>query len=78
MLSQQITAQLKETKFAKEGLSLDKFHRMLGSDEMRAWYGPDHVALAVDRGAVGTLLISDDLFRYELTCSLKVLCILMC
>ena len=37
---------------------------MLASDELRAWYGPEHVALAVDRGAVGTLLISDDLFRY--------------
>lgn len=37
---------------------------MLGSDEMRAWYGPDHVCLAADRGAVGTLLISDELFRY--------------
>lgn len=37
---------------------------MLGSDELRAWYGPDHVELAIDRGAVGTLLISDELFRY--------------
>jgi len=36
---------------------------MLANDELRAWYGPDHVALAVERGAVGTLLISDDLFR---------------
>lgn len=36
---------------------------MLGSDEMRAWYGPDHVRLATDRGAIGTLLISDELFR---------------
>ena len=36
---------------------------MLGSDEMRAWYGPYHVSLAADRGAIGTLLISDDLFR---------------
>ena len=41
-----------------------RFFRMLGSDEMRAWYGPEHVALAVDRGAVGTLLISDELFRF--------------
>ena len=41
----------------------DSFHKMLATDEMRAWYGPEHVALAVDRGAVGTLLISDDLFR---------------
>lgn len=39
---------------------------MLATDELRAWYGPDHVALAVDRGAVGTLLISDNLFRYVL------------
>lgn len=36
---------------------------MLATDELRAWYGPEHVALAVDRGAVGTLLISDELFR---------------
>ena len=36
---------------------------MLATDEMRAWYGPEHVALAVDRGAIGTLLISDELFR---------------
>ena len=40
-----------------------RFFKMLGSDEMRAWYGPDHVRLAADRGAVGTLLISDELFR---------------
>ncbi|KII95057.1 hypothetical protein PLICRDRAFT_169750 [Plicaturopsis crispa FD-325 SS-3] len=61
--SPEITAQLKETKFAREGVMLDKFFKMLGTDEMRAWYGPDHVALAADRGAIGTLLISDDLFR---------------
>lgn len=36
---------------------------MLGSDEMRAWYGPGHVQLAADRDAIGTLLISDELFR---------------
>lgn len=40
-----------------------RFHKMLGTDELRAWYGPDHVAMAVERGAVGTLLISDELFR---------------
>ncbi|CCA69977.1 probable Pelota protein [Serendipita indica DSM 11827] len=58
-----ISSQLKETKFAREGIMLDKFFKMLGQDEMRAWYGPDHVALAADRGAIGALLISDDLFR---------------
>ncbi|KAJ7276520.1 eRF1 domain 1-domain-containing protein [Mycena haematopus] len=61
--SPEIASQLKETKFAREGIVLDKFFKMLGIDEMRAWYGPDHVALAADRGAIGTLLISDDLFR---------------
>ncbi|PVF96482.1 hypothetical protein CPB86DRAFT_507718 [Serendipita vermifera] len=61
--SPEISNQLKETKFAREGIMLDKFFKMLGQDEMRAWYGPDHVHLAADRGAVGTLLISDDLFR---------------
>lgn len=38
---------------------------MLGSDEMRAWYGPNHVQLAAERGAIGTLLISDELFRLD-------------
>ncbi|KAF5344086.1 hypothetical protein D9758_008837 [Tetrapyrgos nigripes] len=61
--SPQIVSQLKETKFAREGIALDKFHKMLSSDELRAWYGPDHVVLAADRGAIGTLLISDELFR---------------
>ncbi|PAV20930.1 mRNA surveillance pelota [Pyrrhoderma noxium] len=63
MKSPEVTSQLKETKFAREGIMLDKFHKMLGVDEMRAWYGPEHVALAADRGAIGTLLISDELFR---------------
>ncbi|WOO85577.1 Protein dom34 [Vanrija pseudolonga] len=65
-----VARMLQGAKFAREGLALDKFvelsykfHKMLASDELRAWYGPEHVALAVDRGAVGTLLISDDLFR---------------
>ncbi|EAU84885.2 pelota [Coprinopsis cinerea okayama7 len=58
-----VAAQLKEAKFSREGITLDKFHKMLGTDEMRAWYGPDHVCLAADRGAIGTLLISDNLFR---------------
>ncbi|KAL5487844.1 DOM34 [Sanghuangporus weigelae] len=63
MKSPEIISQLKETKFAREGIMLDKFHKMLSVDEMRAWYGPDHVSFAADRGAIGTLLISDELFR---------------
>ncbi|KZT62920.1 hypothetical protein CALCODRAFT_462265 [Calocera cornea HHB12733] len=61
--SPEVSSQLKESKFAREGLALDRFFKMLASDEMRAWYGPEHVRLAAERGAVGTLLISDDLFR---------------
>ncbi|KAJ2930232.1 hypothetical protein H1R20_g6904, partial [Candolleomyces eurysporus] len=61
--SPEVSHQLKEAKFAKEGIALDRFFKMLGSDENRAWYGPDHVRLASERGAIGTLLISDDLFR---------------
>ncbi|KAG6336698.1 hypothetical protein ID866_2405 [Astraeus odoratus] len=68
--SPEIVSQLKETKFAREGIVLDKFFKMLASDEMRAWYGPDHVCLAADRGAIGTLLISDELFRYVVSSAL--------
>lgn len=48
---------------ASHSISSLRFHKMLGIDEMRAWYGPEHVALAAERGAIGTLLISDELFR---------------
>jgi len=63
--SPEITSQLKETKFARESIALDKFYKMLSSDQDRAWYGPDHVELAASRGAIGTLLISDELFRAQ-------------
>lgn len=36
---------------------------MMNDDELRAWYGEEHVFQAADRGAVGTLLISDRLFK---------------
>ena len=61
--SPEVSTQLKDTKFAREGQLLDKFLRMLSSDELRAWYGEKHVLLAASRGAIGTLLISDGLFR---------------
>lgn len=63
MRAPEVSKMLQGAKFAREGVGLEKFHKMLSTDELRAWYGPDHVALAVDRGAVGTLLISDNLFR---------------
>ena len=36
---------------------------MMGTDELRAWYGEGHVFKAAERGAVSTLLISDALFK---------------
>lgn len=61
--SPEVSTQLKDTKFAREGQLLEKFMRMLSSDELRAWYSEKHVLLAADRGAIQTLLISDGLFR---------------
>lgn len=61
--SPEVSARLKDTKFAREGQTLEKFNRMLATDELRAWYGEEHVCKAAERGAVGSLLISDALFR---------------
>jgi len=36
---------------------------MLNEDQDRAFYGWDHVKKADERGAIGTLLLSDELFR---------------
>ena len=83
----QVATQLKDTKFAREGMLLQKyvqhsthedfgerlllcfkrqscrFFKTMNDDELRAWYGEEHVLLAAERGAIGTLLISDRLFR---------------
>ncbi|KAG0139661.1 hypothetical protein CROQUDRAFT_675013 [Cronartium quercuum f. sp. fusiforme G11] len=61
--SPQIANQLKDTKYSKEIQALEKFDKMLVSDELRAWYGESHIDKAAERGAIGTLLISDGLFR---------------
>ncbi|SPC66804.1 probable Pelota protein [Ustilago sp. UG-2017b] len=61
--SPKVNAQLKDTKFAREGQLLERFTKQLASDELRAWYGEKHVLLAASRGAIGVLLISDGLFR---------------
>ncbi|SCZ90752.1 BZ3500_MvSof-1268-A1-R1_Chr1-3g02215 [Microbotryum saponariae] len=61
--SPEISSQLKDTKFAQEGLMLEKFFKMLDENPLRAWYGEDHVFKAADRGAIGKLLISDEIFR---------------
>jgi protein pelota len=62
--SDQVKAKLADTKFARESRAVDDFYKMMGIDELRAYYGPEHVVRAVEAGAVGTLLISDALFRH--------------
>ena len=62
--SDEVKVKLADTKFARESRAVDEFYKMIGIDEQRAYYGPKHVARAVETGAVGTLLISDSLFRF--------------
>ena len=61
--SDEVKVKLADTKFARESRAVDDFYKMMGIDEERAYYGPKHVIRAVEAGAVGTLLISDSLFR---------------
>ncbi|GAA5831835.1 hypothetical protein JCM11251_003903 [Rhodosporidiobolus azoricus] len=61
--SPEISSQLKDTKFAQEGVMLEKFFKMLEDNPLRAWYGEGHVFKAAERGAIGKLLVSDELFR---------------
>ncbi|KAL4401005.1 Translation factor pelota [Malassezia pachydermatis] len=61
--SPEVSAQLQNTKFARENQLMDQFLRTLASDELRAWYGEKAVFLAANRGAIGTLLLSDALMR---------------
>ncbi|ORX46326.1 hypothetical protein DM01DRAFT_1410686 [Hesseltinella vesiculosa] len=58
-----IQAKLADTKAAREVQALESFYQMLNSDPDRAFYGYNHVALAHDRGAISTLLVTDELFR---------------
>lgn len=58
-----VTAKLADTKFAKETKAVEKFFEMMNTDEDRAWYGPKEVRRALEKGAVGTLLVSNSLFR---------------
>ncbi|KAK4058209.1 Translation factor pelota [Microbotryomycetes sp. JL221] len=61
--SPEVSSQLKDTKFAQEGIMLDKFFKMLEDNPLRAWYGEQHVFKACERGSISKLLISDELFK---------------
>ena len=62
--SPQVMSQLADTKFAKESAALETFFQTLNENTFKACYGPKHVAAALEKSAIATLLISDSLFRY--------------
>lgn len=59
----ELQARLSQTKAVSEVRALQAFYQMLSDDENRAVYGPPHVLYAAGMGAIGTLLITDELFR---------------
>jgi len=61
--SPQLAPLLVETKSMRETKVLQDFHRLLMTEPSRAYYGHDHVARAVERRAVQSLLITDVLFK---------------
>ncbi|KAI9710891.1 MAG: Translation factor pelota [Chrysothrix sp. TS-e1954] len=64
-----VLSKLSETKFAKDSRLMERFFELIRQDDGRAWYGPNEVRKAVDKGAVGrgggVLLISNKLFRSQ-------------
>src|SRR5690606_1492514 len=63
--SPEVTSKLADTRYAKETKVMEKFFEMINSDEYRAWYGLKEVTKAVEKGGVGTLLVSNSLFRSD-------------
>lgn len=59
----EMQSRLSDTKAVREVKALTDFSNMLDTDEDRAFYGPSHVFAAAESGAIGTLLITDELFR---------------
>lgn len=60
-----IQNKLSDTKSLEEVRALDRFYNMMNNDPDRAFYGWDHVEKANERGAIETLLLSDNLFRNQ-------------
>ncbi|KAJ2667018.1 Translation factor pelota [Coemansia sp. RSA 1199] len=63
MRDPQIKARLADTKSAQEARAIDKFYQMLNDEPDRAFYGYDDVCKAAENGAIGTLMVTDELFR---------------
>ena len=54
---------LADTKYAQEVKVLQNFYTMMNDDMDRAIYGLSHIHKALDMGAIGTLMLTDTLFR---------------
>jgi protein pelota len=67
--SPEVLTKLKDTKYSQETRHMDDFMTLLRKDDGRAWYGPNEVEKAVEKGAVGrgggVLLINNALFRSQ-------------
>lgn len=59
----ELQSRLSDTKAVREVRILEEFNAMLNDDADRAFYGPSHVLVAAENGAVRTLLVTDELFR---------------
>jgi len=66
-----ILSQMTETKVAKEVEILNKFMRMMETDPDRAYYGYEHCLKAHEQLAIGSLLVTDELFRNSDTATRK-------
>lgn len=67
--SPEVKSSLQDTQYARETAVMDDFFTLLRKDDGRAWYGPNEVEQAVEKGAVGRgggiLLINNALFRSQ-------------
>jgi len=59
----QVQKSISNTKAAEHVRALESFYQMVKVEPERVSYGPKQVALAVEKGAVHTLMVVDSIFR---------------
>ena len=59
-----VQSRLSDTKYAQEVKVLERFYKVLSEDPNKAFYGRKWVEKCIERGAVESLLVTDELFRY--------------
>merc|ERR1719270_3314942 len=63
LADEQVQKSIANTKAAEHLKALEDFYQMVKNEPDRVCYGPKQVKEAVDKGAVGTLMVTDSLFR---------------